>query len=84
MISNGGYLFVTFAGEHSDGEQIYFALSRDGLHWEDLNNGHSVLQSDIGERGVRDPFLLRSHQGNRFYLLATDLGSRQEQTGMTR
>ena len=73
MISNGGYLFVTFAGEHSGGEQIYFALSRDGLHWEDLNGGHSVLQSCIGEKGVRDPFLLRSHQGNRFYLLATDL-----------
>ena len=31
-----GYLFVHFTGEDKDGEQIYFSLSRDGLHWEDL------------------------------------------------
>jgi len=29
--------------------------------------------SKLGERGVRDPFLLRSHAGDKFYLLATDL-----------
>lgn len=28
-----GYLFVYFIGEEKDGEQIYFSLSRDGLHW---------------------------------------------------
>ena len=31
-----GYLFVYFTGESEDGEQIYFAVSSDGLHWNDL------------------------------------------------
>ncbi len=69
-----GYLFVHFIGEKEDGEQIYFALSQDGLHWRDLNQHKPVLRSTVGELGVRDPYLLRSEDGNRFYLLATDLG----------
>lgn len=69
-----GYLFVHFIGEKEDcGEQIYFALSRDGMHWQDLNQSQPVLRSTVGERGVRDPYLLRSADGSRFYLLATDL-----------
>lgn len=69
---DGGYLFVTFTDGRADGEQIYFALSRDGLHWRDLNGGNPVLCSHIGEQGVRDPFLLRT-QENHFFLIATDL-----------
>jgi hypothetical protein len=68
-----GYLFAHFIGEQENGEQIYFSLSIDGLHWEDLNNKQPVLISSIGEMGVRDPYLLRSVDGNRFYLIATDL-----------
>ncbi|MNM09810.1 Glycosyl hydrolases family 43 [compost metagenome] len=68
-----GYVFAHFIGEQEDGEQIYFALSRDGLHWTDLNNQKPVLISTVGERGVRDPFLIRSADGSLFYLLATDL-----------
>lgn len=71
-MQDGGYLFVTFTDGRADGEQIYFALSRDGMHWQDLNGGNPVLCSHIGERGVRDPFLLRTKQ-NRFFLIATDL-----------
>lgn len=73
MDSIAGYLFVTFTGESEEGEQIYFALSKDGFHWRDLNGGKPVLRSDIGEKGVRDPFLLRSRDGDRYYLIATDL-----------
>lgn len=52
-----GYLFVYFTGESEDGEQIYFAVSSDGLHWNDLNDGKPVLRSHVGEKGVRDPLL---------------------------
>lgn len=55
-----------------NGEQIYFSVSQDGLHWTDLGNGPAVI-SDIGEKGVRDPFLIRNCLDDRFYLLATDL-----------
>ena len=68
------YFFTYFAGEgYSDGEQIYFAASQDGLNWTDLNNNKPVLTSDKGEKGVRDPFIIRSPEGDKFYLIATDL-----------
>lgn len=68
-----GYLFVTFTGESEIGEQVYFSVSQDGLHWEDLNNANPVLSSTIGEKGVRDPFIVRSCIDNKFYIIATDL-----------
>ncbi|MBS7009030.1 LamG-like jellyroll fold domain-containing protein [Anaerostipes sp.] len=69
-----GYFFTYFAGEgYSDGEQIYFASSRDGLNWVDLNENKPVLTSDKGEKGVRDPYIIRSHEGDKFYMIATDL-----------
>ena len=67
------YLFVHFTGEHEDGEQVYFSVSRDGLFWDDLNRGAPVLRSNIGEGGVRDPFLFRDSASGKFRLLATDL-----------
>lgn len=68
-----GYLFVHFIGEEKDGEQIYFSLSRDGLHWQDLHDGKPVLYSRKGECGVRDPYLVRDPADGKFYLIATDL-----------
>jgi hypothetical protein len=69
-----GFLFVTFRGEQSPlTEQIYFALSSDGRNWTALKNGEPVLTSPVGEKGVRDPYLIRAHDGKGFYLIATDL-----------
>lgn len=69
-----GYLFAFFIGEQSENsEQIYFALSEDGLNFKDLNNNKPVLVSIVGERGVRDPYLYRSPKDGKFYLIATDL-----------
>ncbi len=68
------YLFCYFAGEsYPDGEQIYLAVSEDGLFWEDLNGNRPVLYSNLGEKGVRDPFIVRRKDGEGFYLIATDL-----------
>lgn len=70
----GGYLFVTFKGEQNPmTEQLYFALSRDGRNWQALNHGEPMLVSQLGEKGVRDPYLLRAHDGKKFFLIATDL-----------
>ncbi len=70
---SSGYLLAHFIGEQADGEQVYFAYSEDGLHWTDLNAGLPVLRSDLGEKGVRDPFIVRSPKEGKFYLIATDL-----------
>lgn len=69
------YLFVHFIGTESipEHEQIYFSVSEDGRNWRILNNGKPILFSDVGETGVRDPFILRSMDGKKFYMIATDL-----------
>ncbi|HXE54712.1 MAG TPA: glycoside hydrolase family 43 protein [Tepidisphaeraceae bacterium] len=72
--ASGGFLFSTFRDETTPlSEQIYFAVSEDGKQWEALNGGGPVLVSNVGERGVRDSFLLRSHNGRKVWLIATDL-----------
>ena len=73
MTQYTGYLFVHFIGEQPMGEQIYFSLSRDGMHWNDLNGGKPVLVSEIGEKGVRDPFILRNPLNGKYVIIATDL-----------
>jgi hypothetical protein len=74
LAADGGFLFVTFRDETTPlGEQIYFGLSQDARTWEALNNAQPILVSPVGEKGVRDPFLLRSPDGKKFFLLATDL-----------
>lgn len=71
---NGGFLFLTFRGEQSPmTEQIYFGLSQNGREWSALNGGKPVLISELGEKGVRDPYLLRAEDNQGFYLIATDL-----------
>jgi len=72
--AEGGFLFVTFHDETSPlSEQIYFAISQDGYNWQALNDDRPVLVSNVGERAVRDAYILRSHDGSHFYILATDL-----------
>lgn len=69
-----GYLFAYFTGEgYEKGEQIYFALSTDGFYWQEFNYDKPELTSDVGEKGVRDPFTIRSPEGDKFYIIATDL-----------
>jgi hypothetical protein len=68
-----GYLMAHFIGEGSAGQQIYLSHSTDGLHWTDLNSGSPVLLSTVGTRGVRDPVLVRSPAGDRYWIVATDL-----------
>ena len=62
------------------GEQLFFALADvgQGLKFKDMNGSTKevlkpVLSSTVGERGVRDPFICRSPEGDTFYLIATDL-----------
>ncbi|MET9719724.1 family 43 glycosylhydrolase [Streptomyces rochei] len=79
-----GYLFAYFTGEGTaDGEQIRYALSRgnDALHWRELNGGEPVLTSTTGERGLRDPFVIRSPEGDRFFMIATDLRMYRNSSG---
>lgn len=70
-----GYAFAYFTGSTIEGENIFFAASEgnDALQWTELNNGQPVLTSKYGTTGLRDPFIMRSVEGDTFWLLATDL-----------
>jgi hypothetical protein len=70
------YLMVYFVGEHlENGEQIYFAVSNDNDagSWTAVGDGSPALTSTVGTTGVRDPSLIRSPDGSKFFLIATDL-----------
>ena len=69
------YLFVHFIGDERKptDEQLYFALSRDGIHWHDLRpDGDPALSWLGGEGGTRDPHIVRDPHGG-FHIVATDL-----------
>lgn len=70
------YFLGYFKGEGiSDGEQIMFATSNGNtaLDWTGLTGGWPSLVSQLGDQGLRDPHIVRSPDGDTFYMIATDL-----------
>ncbi|CAI4212378.1 unnamed protein product [Parascedosporium putredinis] len=75
-VAYSDYLFVYFTGEgKADGEQIYMSVSNNNNpgSWTQLNGGQKVLTSTVGTAGVRDPSIIRSTDGKKFWIVATDL-----------
>ncbi|KAH8828677.1 hypothetical protein DL96DRAFT_1013916 [Flagelloscypha sp. PMI_526] len=71
-----GYGFVYFIGEdYLNGEQIYFAVSNGNspATWTAVKGGAPVLNSTLGDLGVRDPFIIKSTTSSTWYIIATDL-----------
>ncbi|MBN2611049.1 MAG: family 43 glycosylhydrolase [Bacteroidales bacterium] len=71
------YLFAYFTGNTTDGEQIRFAVSSNGVDYIPLNNGNRIISSDTIsiKKGVRDPHILRGEDGETFYMVVTDMKS---------
>ena len=68
------YLFVHFRESTSpEGEQVHFAVSRDGFVWEALNGGRPILWAYAGDHGVRDMTIVRDRRTGRIHIFATDL-----------
>ena len=67
----GGYLLVYFKDQT---QSTYFAISRDGYTFTDVNDGQPVFKgTELAEqKGVRDPHISRGTDGA-FYLVMTDL-----------
>lgn len=67
------YLFAHFKEKITpDGEQVYFALSKDGYNFEQINGANPILESTESERGCRDIEIVRLHTGG-FVIITTDL-----------
>jgi predicted GH43/DUF377 family glycosyl hydrolase len=63
------YLFSYFTGNGEDG--LHLAWSTDGLHWEVVNNGRSLLLPLVGESVLmRDPCIAQGPDG-RFHMVWT-------------
>ncbi|MFF5624285.1 family 43 glycosylhydrolase [Microbacterium sp. NPDC012755] len=67
-----GYLWTHFATEGGY-EKIFFGHSDDGLHWSKLNDDKSILANLAGDLGVRDPHLVRAPEGDKYWIIGTDL-----------
>ena len=82
-----GYLWTNF--DASGGyEKIFFGYSEDGLTWSKLNkddygNPQPVLVNDAegSDLGVRDPHIIRSAEGDKYWILGTDLHAEGGGTG---
>ncbi|TID20735.1 hypothetical protein E6O75_ATG05499 [Venturia nashicola] len=78
------YVFAYFTGEGSaDGEQISLAVSNGNSpgNWTEINRGRPLLASTVGTKGVRDPTIIRSSDGKKFWIIATDLKMHSSREG---
>lgn len=68
------YLFTHFSSDkRTDKEHIWFAVSRDGLNFEDLGSDEPVLSTNLGTTGIRDPFIVYDEKLKKYFIIATDL-----------
>ncbi|WP_158685436.1 immunoglobulin-like domain-containing protein [Microbacterium halophytorum] len=70
---DAGYAAAYFK---SDGdERIYSAATteNDFFTFEEVNGGQPVVDNAEDTTGHRDPYILRSHDGGKYYMIATDL-----------
>lgn len=68
------YLFAYFTDNSTEGQQVCYAVSSNGLDFIPLNGGNPVLSSDTVSMsgGVRDPHILRGDDGW-FRMVLTDM-----------
>lgn len=72
------YLFTYFTGNRISEEAVCYAVSTDGTTYWALNDNKPVIDSRVisSTGGVRDPHILRAQDGKTFYMVVTDMVSR--------
>ena len=72
---SNGYLWLHF--EATDYEKIYYGYSADGVTWNKLNDNQPLITSDVANKGIRDPHIIRLQEpdadGNKYVMIGTDL-----------
>jgi len=70
---DAGYAAAYFRSD-SD-EKIYQSATsgNDFFTFSPVNDGKAVITSTTDTKGLRDPYILRSHDGDKYYMVATDL-----------
>ena len=70
-----GYAAANFKSDNGNDERIWMS-STEGQNFFSFkvrNNGNAVLANDADTGGLRDAYILRSHDGDKYYMIATDL-----------
>lgn len=69
------YLFAYFIGNAVKDESLHWGISLDGYNYYALNGNKPVMNSkEISSTGgIRDPHILRGHDGKTFYMVMTDM-----------
>ena len=84
---SAGYLWTYFnstsqrptgtSGTTNERFKIFYGYSFNGLHWDTLNRtgntARPVAESIVGFMGVRDPHIIRSADGDMYWIIGTDL-----------
>jgi hypothetical protein len=70
---DAGYAAAYFPS--NENEKIYQAATtgNDFFTFTPVNGGQPVITSTTDTRGLRDPYILRSKDGDKYYMVATDL-----------
>ena len=79
-VPDGAYAAVTFLSDAATtngkiGEALYESAT-DGnnfFSFSEINSGNPVIVSNTDTKGLRDPYVLKSKDGDKFYMIATDL-----------
>lgn len=74
--TSGAYLFAYFRNDAktTNGENIFYAVSKDGYNYESLNGGVPVANASQGTGHSRDPYIMKAQDGAeyKYYMVATD------------
>lgn len=74
--TSGAYLFAYFRNDakSTNGENIFYAVSKDGYNYESLNGGVPVANASQGTGHSRDPYIMKAQDDAeyKYYMVATD------------
>lgn len=74
--TSGAYLFAYFRNDakSTNGENIFYAVSKDGYNYESLKGGVPVASASQGTGHSRDPYIMKAQDGAeyKYYMVATD------------
>ena len=74
--TSGAYLFAYFRDDakSTNGENIFYAVSKDGYNYEALNGGVPVASASQGTGHSRDPYIMKAQDDAeyKYYMVATD------------
>lgn len=71
LIDEYAAYILSYFGGNEKSKEMHIGYSYDGIHWEKLNGGNTVLSNSQSSEEMRDPIIMRKKDGS-FAIVATD------------